>query len=180
MVVAIISDAEAREEKDTYQVCTCFSRKHYQEQREYKIELFFNTEGPGVGKGAICLQIETQVMRKGEILPEGSHGFAFPQRGEEKVQGDHEKIPREDAEDSFYIEGAQRNIFFCEELTSNEIAAEYKEKIDAGPAEGANGVDPGRMFEYPVMKKEHKCDGEGTNMVKPVQLAGSGLNKHTC
>ena len=133
-------------------------------------------------EGAFAENIQPKVLCEGEEAPEGRQFAAFLKSRDSKVQGYHNEVGRDDAEKAFDIELSVGYGFVAyhpaEELSPDEVAAEYEEEVDACPSEAAYLIHMRRMSEDAIVEHEHKYDRQGTQMVQSCQAAGRRNRLH--
>ena len=89
--------------------------------------------------------------------------------GTTEVDGNDHQIGRYNAEESFEIKFpkiyAFARCYLLEELPGNQVAAQYKEEVDACPSETPGPVDPLGMLKDPVVVNEHQRNGQCPKMI---------------
>jgi len=108
--------------------------------------LVFDGERPGVGESSPAA--EPDVLDRKEKLPERENFRILPPRWQEKVNREHHKIGRENAQGAAGKESPEFDVVAArkrrEELAADQITAEDEEEINADPAET---IEAARRFE---------------------------------
>lgn len=119
-----------------------------------------------MGESASVVQVQSEVLGEGQEAPERRQFTAFLETGDGKIEDDYGQVGGYNTEEPFEIKFSvgQRRIAGhpAEELSPDEVAAEYEEEIHACPSETAYPGHMRRMSKDAVMVKEYNYDREGT------------------
>jgi hypothetical protein len=149
----VAADGEAEQEEDGEDPSRFLSgAEGDDEQGQQEIEVFFDAEGPCVGKGAFSCEVEAEVLGEGEEAPERWQVAAFGEGGDGKIQDQDGEIGGQYAKGTFDIKFSKGNGLvpcdLCEELAADQVAAEDEEEVDAGPAPAPEAIiEAGRVAE---------------------------------
>jgi len=163
-----VGEQHARDAPPRHCCETAFQAKAAMKQEHEKgqcdVELFLDAQCPGLRESVACPGVQAEVDGKRCKPPDWLHRRRLPEDGKERIECQHDKKGRENAECTPQIETAKANRASLgqlpEQLGADQEATEHEEDVDPEPSVVTYRHKPGRGRFKGQVDQDDEEDGE--------------------